>query len=155
MQPSPVVALASRMKALTFSVLFTRRSADTAELVRACRAAPVWADFVRVMTLLAEEGVRAWETQQAERFLSVIARYGRAMAALGKDAGVPIVTEEIDAIMRIADEERSAAKPSGAGGGDVAVVWSADPEAGRRIAERTQTELVDMVLDPRGLKREG
>jgi phosphomevalonate kinase len=152
-QPAPVAALASKIRNLTVTALFTHESADTAELVRACRASANWGQWSRALCALSDEGVRAYETQQAERFLSVVARYGRAMDAMGKDAGAPIVTEAIDAVMRIAEEERCAAKPSGAGGGDVAIVWSADPDAAHRIAERTGTELIDVAIDPRGLRR--
>jgi phosphomevalonate kinase len=73
------------------------------------------------------------------------------MKGLGQDAGIDIVTEEIDAVLRVADEMRAAAKPSGAGGGDVAIVFSFDPDVPERIAERTGTELVDLKIDRHGL----
>lgn len=152
-QPSPVAPLASRLKNLRLSVLFTGKSASTEDLVRTCRTAPSWRDFAGVLAGLAEEGVRAWEAQSSRAFVSVVARYGRAMASLGRAAGVNIVTEEIDAIMRIAEEAGGAAKPSGAGGGDVAVLWTLEDDTPHRIAERTGTQLLDVAIDPRGLSR--
>jgi mevalonate kinase len=106
------------------------------------------------MKKLAEEGLRAWEGRTAQPWLSAVARYGRAMASLGRDAGVPVVTEELDAIMRYADESKvAAAKPSGAGGGDVAVLFALDPETPQRIAEKAGCALLEVAVDRRGLSR--
>ena len=75
------------------------------------------------------------------------------MAALGRAAGVEIATEEIAAIMSIAAELGGAAKPSGAGGGDVAIAFGADPDLGAKLAERTGTHLLEVAIDRRGLSR--
>jgi phosphomevalonate kinase len=150
-QPGEVQPLSSRLGKLNFAALFTGTSASTSELVSIVRRSPKWSEWSRTLSALAEEGVRAWDKQNASAFLSIVARYGRAMAGLGKDAGAPIVTEQIEAIMRIADELRGAAKPSGAGGGDVAIVWSFDPDVPRKIAERTGTTLLDLHVDLHGL----
>ncbi|MCK6549641.1 hypothetical protein L6R52_27645, partial [Myxococcota bacterium] len=132
----------------------TGKSASTVDLVTACRKASSWAQWISVMRGLADDGLRAWETQNAAVFLSVVARYGRAMGQLGRDAGVEVVTPEIDAIMRLADESRhAAAKPSGAGGGDVVLVFSTDDDTPRTIAEKTGTMLLDVAIDRRGLSR--
>lgn len=153
-QPSPVEPLASQLGKLKLSVLFTGKSASTVDLVTACRKAPSWTQWITVMRDLAEDGLRAWEKQNATAFLSIVARYGRAMAQLGRDAGVEVVTPEIDAIMRLADESRhAAAKPSGAGGGDVVLVFSTDDDTPKRIAEKTGTTLLDLSIDRRGLSR--
>jgi phosphomevalonate kinase len=152
-QPSRVVPLASRLRDLSLFVLYTNRSASTAELVRACRASSEWKAYTDILKGLAEEGLRAWETQSARAFLSVVQRAGRAMAALGKASSAEVVTEEIAAIMRIADELGGAAKPSGAGGGDVAIAFGTDPDLGAKLAERTGTRLLDVTIDRRGLSR--
>lgn len=152
-QPSPVVPLASRVGDLRLFALFTNQSASTPELLARCRAASSYASWVRILRGLAEEGIRAWRSHDPLAFLSAVARHGRAMAGLGRDAGVPIVTPELDAIMRLAEESRVAAKPSGAGGGDVAVLFARDAEVAASIAERTGTQLLDLSIDPRGLSR--
>lgn len=153
-QPAAVEPLASRMGGLSLGVLYTGRSASTADMIARVRSAPRFGEYVRVMTGLAEEGLRAFERQTADGLLSVVARYGRAMAGLGRDAGAPIVTDELEAIMRLADESRvAAAKPSGAGGGDVAIILAKDPELPRRIAERTSTTCLEVAVDRRGLSR--
>jgi phosphomevalonate kinase len=152
-QPAPVMPLVSHLRDLSLFVLDTKRSASTAELVRACRASREWTAYTDVLKGLAGEGIRAWSSQSARAFLSIVARAGRAMAALGRSAGVEIVTEEIDAIMRVAEELGGAAKPSGAGGGDVAIAFGFDRDLGAKLAERTGTDLVDLAIDRRGLVR--
>lgn len=152
-QPAPVEALPSRIPGLCLSVLYANQSASTAELLRACRTAPRWPAWMAAMTPIAEEGIAAWRSGQRDAFVSVVARYGWAMADLGQDAGAPVVTETIEAIMRAAEAEGGAAKPSGAGGGDVVLVVGADPELGTRVAKTAGAVLVDAGVDRVGLRR--
>lgn len=153
-QPAPVTPLPRNVRGLAPYALYTGRSASTPELIRACRAAPRWKEYVGILDALAGEGVRAWAQGDARGVLSVASRAGRALAALGRDAGVEVVTETIAAIMRLADEAGIAAKPSGAGGGDVAVVFAFDGELPQRIAEKTGAVCLDLAVDPHGLTRE-
>ena len=154
-QPGPIQPLPRGIRGLTPSVLYTGVSASTPHMLAACQASPRWDDWMAVMRPLVRRGIKAWIAQEALPFLRVIAEYGRAMAGLGADAGVPVVTEQIEAMMRLAAEAGGAAKPSGAGGGDVVVMWSADPEAAQRVADATQSVVVDLAVDPRGLSRRG
>jgi phosphomevalonate kinase len=153
-QPAEVTPLRSTLGDLSLAVLFTEKSASTKDLVGACTSCPEWPRWSRVLRELTGEGLDAWSRQDSLRFLSVVARYSRAMAGLGESAGVAIVTEELEAIARHAAEGGGAAKPSGAGGGDIAVLWSSDPELGARIAERVGVRLLDLEVDPHGLRRQ-
>ncbi len=152
-QPAEVVPLSSRIGKLELFVLFTGKSASTSELVRAARHCAKWGEWSTVLKRLAQEGCAAYQKGQADRFLAIVAQYGRAMAGLGRDAGVPIVTEEIEALMKHAGELGGAAKPSGAGGGDIVIAWGAEPQMGAQLAERTGAQLLDLQIDPRGLDR--
>jgi phosphomevalonate kinase len=108
-----------------------------------------------VLKPLAERGIEAWSRGEAQLFLSIVDRYGRAMGSMGRDAGVSIVTPEIEAVIRRAAEGGGAAKPSGAGGGDVVVMWSEHEALGPQIAAETGLELLDVRIDPRGMSRRG
>lgn len=151
-QPASVVKLPPHIPGLHLFVLFTEESANTAELVKACRASPTWSQRAAELGALATEGVEAWRRGYAEAFLSVVSRYGWGMAALGREAGVPVVTESIEAVMRLAEEAGAAAKPSGAGGGDVVLGFARDPELGRRLAGAVGMRLVELALEPVGLQ---
>lgn len=154
-QPSMVDPLPSRIPGLTLSVLYANKSASTAQMVAAARASDRWAHWMGVLKPLAEQGIDAWMKGKAQLFVSIVDRYGRAMAGLGRDAGVPIVTDEIDAAIRLASKAGGAAKPSGAGGGDVVVLFSEDPNLAPRVAQQTGLQLLDLAIDPRGLSRKG
>ena len=61
-------------------------------------------------------------------------RAGNALAALGQAAGLPIVTPPFARAAALARELGGAAKPSGAGGGDVGVAFFTDQEAAATFA---------------------
>ncbi len=154
-QPGTIQPLPSRIPGLTMSVLFANASAKTSEMVAKARKSSKWTHWMNVLKPLAQQGIEAWSRGEVKRFLSIVDRYGRAMGGLGRDAGTPIVTDEIDAAIRIASERGGAAKPSGAGGGDVVLVFSEDAELGARVAEATGMVQVDLEIDSRGLSRRG
>lgn len=59
--------------------------------------------------------------------------YGQAMAALGEAAGCEIVTRPHTALAALARRHGGAAKPSGAGGGDLGVGFTIGNEATQRL----------------------
>ena len=69
--------------------------------------------------------------------LEAVRRAAAALGALGDEAQVPIVTQEIARACAIASSAGAAGKPSGAGGGDCAIVlaWG---EAGDRARSALQ-----------------
>lgn len=150
-QPGPVEQLAQRVQGLEMAVLYTGDAASTPELVKGCKASPRWSHWASLLQGLTLKGIDAWNAQDGLRWLSIVSDYGQAMAGMGRDAGVAVVTEQIDGVMRLAQESGAAAKPSGAGGGDVVVMWGKDRETAARIAEQTECELVDLQVDPHGL----
>lgn len=87
--------------------------------------------------------------------ISAIDAYGLAMAALGAACGADIVT---DMLARIADAARNlggAAKPSGAGGGDVAIAILPDQRALAHFEDECRalgTELLSLSLGTTGVR---
>jgi len=150
-QPGPLEQLPQSGLQSSLSVLFTHACASRPKFVAACRRAPNWADHVRDLGALADAGIDAWRRGDEAAWLDHVDRYGRAMAKLGEDAGVPIVTDMIAKIMNAARDAGAAAKPSGAGGGDIVVLFSADPELPAAIAKDTGAALLDLAIDPAGL----
>jgi phosphomevalonate kinase len=57
----------------------------------------------------------------------------RALAQLGADAGLPLLTPELDRLVALAERAGAAAKLSGAGGGDCALALVPDPIAAGRV----------------------
>jgi phosphomevalonate kinase len=78
------------------------------------------------------------------------------LEALGRAAEVPIVTPPLAAAAALATELGGAAKPSGAGGGDVGVAFFARPreaEAFRSRAPALGLDILDVSIDPAGVSR--
>jgi len=61
--------------------------------------------------------------------------YGQAMAALGDAAGCEIVTRPHTQLAALARRHGGAAKPSGAGGGDLGVAFTVGNDATQRLRE--------------------
>lgn len=81
------------------------------------------------------------------RALDGLERNRKALATLGERAGVPIETEALATLARLAREAGGAGKLSGAGGGDcgVAIVFG-DPEAARLTAAWEAAGLTPLPL---------
>jgi phosphomevalonate kinase len=78
------------------------------------------------------------------------------MEMLGQAAGVPIVTPVLAHAAVIAAEVGGAAKPSGAGGGDVGIAFLPDPEAAEEFRVRARglgLGILDLFVDPTGISR--
>jgi phosphomevalonate kinase len=82
----------------------------------------------------AQRFVRALGSQDVGGVLASTAAYGLAMGELGKAAGVPIVTDVLQKVANLAQEAGGASKPSGAGGGDVALAVFPDDKSEQRFA---------------------
>ena len=127
-QPVPVPA------DLRLLLVFSGRSADTRSLVRQVRAfadarparwrahAEAIASRAEQLAALLEDSAREPGTAPREATLEVLRRAAAAMAALGEEAQVGIVTPELARICALAAAAGAAGKPSGAGGGDSAIV---------------------------------
>jgi phosphomevalonate kinase len=68
--------------------------------------------------------------------LAALDAHGEAMAALGRDAGAPIVTPALAEAAALARAVGGAAKPSGAGGGDIAIALVPGPDAAAELRAR-------------------
>ncbi|MBW2460662.1 MAG: hypothetical protein JRH11_03375 [Deltaproteobacteria bacterium] len=69
----------------------------------------------------------------AQTLIAAAEAHGEAMAELGDRAGAPIVEERLRKVMLAAKAAGGAAKPSGAGGGDVAIAFFACKDRARRF----------------------
>ncbi len=130
-------------------VVFLGEAASTPDMVRRCRAAPDWLEHTTALKALCDEGVAALRAEDPKTFIDVVRRYADGLDALGQSAGAPVVTETMRIIQTRADALGGAAKGSGAGGGDVMVLWlptgvampELPPEAWR----------VELAVDPAGM----
>jgi phosphomevalonate kinase len=83
--------------------------------------------------------------QDAQRTVDAAGVYGEALAALGADAALPIVVPAVAAAAALASNLGGAAKPSGAGGGDMGIAFFASESAAQAFAARCPEGV--LVLD--------
>ncbi len=81
------------------------------------------------LTDLASSFAGALRAATAAEVVSCAAPYARAMGALGDAAGAPIIESRLRLALDLAARFSGSAKPCGAGGGDVAIAFFADPGA--------------------------
>ncbi len=99
----------------------------------------------------------AYRAARPERIIAETLSYGESMNRLGQASGAPIVAAEHDLVTTLARDLGGAAKPSGAGGGDVAIAIFEDPAAARQLRSRCRSHgliPLDIKLSAPGLRRE-
>jgi phosphomevalonate kinase len=145
---------------LTF--IYTGRSASTAALLDRVRALaetqPARHEaLIGRLRSLAHAFDAALGANHAEGLIKAAEGYGLAMAALGELAGCTIVTPEHAELARIARRHGGAAKPSGAGGGDIGVAFTVGAEVASALNEeisKTGLRLLTMGAPAPGLRLE-
>ena len=132
---------------LKLLLVFSGSSADTRSLVRQVLAfgaarparwrthAEAIAYRAEQLAALLEDSARDGGTAPREATLQVLRRAAAAMAALGDEAQVGIVTPELARICALAASAGAAGKPSGAGGGDGAIVACFGDAARERVEQ--------------------
>lgn len=116
------------------AVLWSGSSARTSEMiarVEALRARDAGRCEARITAIAGAARALATAAAQGDRdgVVRAVAAHGAAMAALGADAGAPIVTAALGRLAAEIEPLGAAVKPSGAGGGDVSLLVAHDAAA--------------------------
>lgn len=128
---------------LFLEVVWTGKEARTSDFlakVEALRARDAEAHARAFERLLREADTLAdaFARGDAHAVVEGAEAYGAAMEALGVASGAPIVEETLSAIRTIAAGCGGSAKPSGAGGGDVAVAFFTDLTSVKKSCSRCE-----------------
>ena len=123
-------------RGLRFLLAWTGATADTRRLVDQvlafARARPGrWRHHVQALSAQETALLEAFARGDQPAVLDAVRRAAAAMAALGDEAQAPIVTQDLARACAIASSAGAAGKPSGAGGGDCAMVLAWGESADR------------------------
>jgi len=151
-QPAPLKHLPGEIPGLYLAVFFLNRSAKTEHMVKACQSSRDWQSITEGMAKTSLEGIEAWRAGSASDFVDASREYGRQMQALGVSANAPVFTEQMDRLSKISNTYGAAAKPSGAGGGDVALVWSTNSDDLDQIEQESSLKRIKLQISPRGVQ---
>jgi phosphomevalonate kinase len=135
---APVITPVSWPADLRISFVFSGQSASTPDLVARVRRlrdrdTALHTECMNTLTDIAGAFSAAISDGDARAAVTAAARWQPALAKLGHAADAPIVTPFFENVARIASTHGAAAKPSGAGGGDLGVVLSTGDVATRAI----------------------
>jgi len=156
---APTMASVEWPSEATMSVIWTGQAASTAALVALVREfeSADGSAHQRCMDVIEEAAHHLIQAALARDVPSLIASievHGQAMQALGQAAGAPIVEERLEAIMKAARAHGGAAKPSGAGGGDVAIALFPDRSASlafERACSASGAQILELDLGVNGV----
>jgi phosphomevalonate kinase len=148
---APAVVRLSPPAALEMVVFWTRTAARTADLIAAVAAYGAqdpagYATIVSELKGTADRFARAFASNDARGVVAAADAYGLGLGALSAAADVPIVTTPHANAAKLARELGGAAKPSGAGGGDVGIAFFAEPEAATTFAGRCSAEVLVLEI---------
>jgi phosphomevalonate kinase len=123
----------------------------------AARDPEVHARRLREIAEAAEAFIAAHEKSDVEALIDAVFRSYQALDALGRAADLPIVTPALALAATVALELGGAAKPSGAGGGDVGIAFFPDPDASgafRARASQLNLPILSIKTGAPGLTRQ-
>ena len=136
---------------LRVSVVWTGQEARTSTfLARVSALAAAQPERHRALIgALKQEAARFLDAVLASDVRGVLAStiaYGAAMGTLGDAAGIPIVNDTLRKVAELAQQAGGAAKPSGAGGGDVALAIFPDDRSEQRFGALCQDHNFSLLL---------
>lgn len=133
--------------------VWTGKSADTRELVGAVLGSEEAALALDELDSLSRRAADAFAGGDVGALIDAAAEHDTIFHELGRAANVTLRTTEHVALARAARALGAAAKPSGAGGGDISLVFSADPIDEERLAALIPhpARLIDLRYDQPGL----
>ncbi len=139
--------------------VWSGRPASTRTMVEACRQVRSALAYHRLIADLASvaRDLVLRGPQDARVVIAAFEQYRDLMDRLGRSAGVPIVDPFVESVARAARRFGGAAKPSGAGGGDIVVAAlpaDADWRAFREAVGPGPHEFLDLDVDPSGVRVE-
>ncbi len=139
---------------LRFRLVATPTSASTPLLIHKYRKAGDGTKSACVLlTRAAETFLEYWQEQHPPGLLSSIDMAYEGYLALGAALSVPLITEHHKQIHALAKSVGGAAKPSGAGGGDIAIVFFPSSSAEVEFAEQLPPflSLLPFEISPLGV----
>ena len=141
-----------------FAGIFAGSSASTPGLIARYEAwlkgDPASSSLTRTLKGVAQAGCRAASDGDAAGFLAAVAEYGKGLEALGRAMGVDLVTAEHRLIGLEARKLGVVYKISGAGGGDLGLALSSQPEDLAAFKARVADlgfQVVELTMDRQGL----
>lgn len=145
---------------LSIVVFFSGQPASTVQMVRSVMALkdetpPLYKWLMDELKTLGGRFVSALSVGNIKGVIDATNAYHETLLELGDSARLPIVTPVFESAAKLARELGGAAKPSGAGGGDLGIALFADAAAAASFTSRCPEGLsvLDVRPEPLGVRR--
>ncbi len=134
---------------LPMAVIWSGNSASTKEMVASVSRLKetdlsLYRQLIKRLCMESSGAVQAYVRENITLFLRHTARFRDALRQLGAQSGTPIFTRAHEELVELAETRNCVYKPSGAGGGDIGILFAPDQE-------KLKTAL--NAIEERGYKR--
>ena len=128
---------------LHFTPVFTGHSASTRKLVKGVKQLQeqfpqIYAEIMDRLKQISRQGSLHFKGQNTEAFLEDVRSFYDALKELGDRSAMPIISETHQRIFDLAQQEQVAYKPSGAGSGDIGILFSEDAQRLKKAEEKVR-----------------
>ncbi len=130
-EKGPTITSLRWPESLHLTAIWTQTSARTSDFLHKLFAfksqyATSYHQCQTTLRHVSEQFITALQSINTDALLKATQQFTHALHDLGKAAELPILTPQISAICNLANDYGGAAKPSGAGGGDVCIAFFRD-----------------------------
>jgi len=144
---------------LPLAVVWSGRSASTSRMVQSVSGLhqgnpELYTSLIQDLKQVSIKGIQAYEAQDLTGFLHQIRLFYSAMKRLGDESGTPIISCTHQKLAQLVETNGGAYKPSGAGGGDIGLVFASSSEQLTEIKKRIVNEkfkIIDTEISTHGV----
>ena len=144
---------------LPLAVVWSGRSASTSRMVQSVSGLrqgnpKLYTSLIKDLKQISFSGIQAYEAQELAEFLQQIRQFYSAMKRLGNESGTPIISDTHKKLAQLVETNGGAYKPSGAGGGDIGLVFASTSEQLTEIKKRIvdqKFKIIDTELSTQGV----
>ncbi len=116
---------------LPMAVVWSGTSASTKEMVASVSRlktenAALYKRLMENLCVHSSAAIQAYAQQDLDAFLNNTRQFRDTLRQLGSQSGTPIFTRAHEELVQLAEEIRCVYKPSGAGGGDIGIIFAPD-----------------------------
>ncbi len=146
-------------KELPLAVVWTGASASTSKMVQSVSAlkiknALLYEEIIEQLGQFSEQGIAAYRERQMQPFLSAIENFYNALKRLGKESNTSIISGPHQQLAEMAVQNDAVYKPSGAGGGDIGLLFASSFETLEAVKNKTTQmglKIIDTAISPDGV----
>ncbi len=133
------VALAT-CPGLYFKPVFTGKSASTTRLVSGVKQLKesepnIYQQIMDRLKNISRQGLIDFEAGRVEQFLEHVHSFYNTLKELGQQSDMPIISEVHQRLAEIVEQAGAVYKPSGAGSGDIGLVFTDDPHKLNKVID--------------------